>query len=67
MPACPMAIPSVTVIVLNRRGVPPASITPSRAASACASRRVLQGAELLPAETTPTNGRAMSSSESPMA
>ena len=67
MPWCPMAIPSVTVMVLNRRGIPPASLTPIRAASACASSVVLHGAESFPAEAIPTNGRPISSSVSPMA
>ena len=62
-----MAMPSVTVIVLNRRGMPPASFTPSRAMSACASSVVLHGALSLPALTTPTKGRAISSSVRPMA
>jgi hypothetical protein len=29
MPSCPMAMPSVTVIVVNSRGVPFAALTPS--------------------------------------
>ena len=28
MPAWPMAMPSVTVMVVNSRGVPPAAVTP---------------------------------------
>ena len=34
IPWCPMAMPSVTVMVLKRRGMPPFWITPARAASA---------------------------------
>jgi hypothetical protein len=34
MPAWPIAMPSVTVIVVNSRGVPPAAVTPRLAASA---------------------------------
>ncbi len=67
IPWWPIAMPSVTVMVLNRRGVPPPAITPSRQISACAFRVVLQGAESLPALTTPTKGAAISSSVMPMA
>ena len=67
MPWWPMAMPSVTVMVLNRRGVPPPATTPSRQMSAWKSSVVLHGALSLPAETTPTNGRAISSSVMPIA
>ena len=67
MPWWPMAMPSVTVMVLNRRGMPPASVTPSRATSACASSVVLHGALSFPAEAIPTKGRDIASSSSPMA
>jgi hypothetical protein len=67
MPWWPMAMPSVTVIVVNSRGVPPAFATPRLAACACRPRAMLQGAASFQVVTTPTNGRAMSSFERPMA
>ena len=67
IPWWPIAMPSVTVMVLKRRGVPPASITPSRQMSAWKSSVVLHGALSLPAEATATNGRAISSSVMPIA
>ena len=67
MPWWPMAMPSVTVMVLNRNGVPPAARTPPLAMSACALSVVLQGALSLPALTTPTKGLAMSSAVIPIA
>ncbi len=67
MPSWPMAMPSVTVMVQNSRGVPPASRTPALATCAWRMSAMLQGAASFQQETTPTKGRAMSSSESPMA
>ncbi len=67
IPWWPMAMPSVTVIVLKRRGMPPFAVTPPQAMSAWWSSVVLQGALSLPAEATPTNGRPIASSSSPIA
>ena len=44
MPAWPMAMPSVTVMVVNSRGVPLAALTPSLTACACRFSEMLQGA-----------------------
>lgn len=43
MPSCPMAMPSQTAIVLNSKGVPPAAVTPSFAASASCLRCMCPG------------------------
>ena len=67
MPWWPMAMPSVTVIVVNSRGVPPALATPRLTACACRPSAMLQGAASFQVVTTPTNGRAMSSLDRPMA
>ena len=56
MPACPMAIPSVTVMVVNSRGVPWADFTPSFTAWACRLREMLQGAASFQQVATPIKG-----------
>ena len=60
MPSWPMAMPSVTVMVQNSRGVAPAALTPSLTAWAWRIRAVLQGAASFQQEATPTNGWAIS-------
>ena len=67
MPWWPMAMPSVTVMVVNSRGVPPAALTPFLEAWAWRPREMLQGAASFQVVTTPTKGRAISSSVMPMA
>jgi hypothetical protein len=67
IPSCPMAIPSVTVIVVNSRGVPIACFTPSFTACACRFSAMLQGAASFQQVATPTKGWWISASESPMA
>ena len=44
MPAWPIAMPSVTVMVVNSRGVPPAAATLRFTACACRAKAMLQGA-----------------------
>ena len=56
MPSWPMAMPSVTVMVQNSRGVPPAAATPFLAAWAWRISAMLQGAASFQQEATPTNG-----------
>ena len=67
IPSCPMAIPSVTVMVQNSRGVPFAAFTPALAACACRCRAMLQGAASFHVLTTPTKGWLISASVMPMA
>ncbi len=67
MPSCPMAMPSVTVMVVNSRGVPSASLTPSLTAWACRLSAMLQGAASFQQVATPTKGRWISSSVRPIA
>ena len=67
MPACPMAMPSVTVMVVNSLGVPPPAVTPRFAACACRDRVMLQGAASFQVETTPTKGWSISCRERPIA
>ncbi len=67
MPAWPMAMPSVTVIVVNSRGVPPAAFTPRFATCAWRASAMLQGAASFQVVATPTKGWAISSSVMPMA
>jgi hypothetical protein len=67
MPSWPMAMPSVTVIVVNSRGVPPASMTPRLAAWAWRDSAILHGAASFQVVTTPTKGWRISSSVIPMA
>ena len=56
MPSWPMAMPSVTVMVQNSRGVPPAEATPFLTAWAWRISAILQGAASFQQETTPTKG-----------
>jgi hypothetical protein len=56
IPWWPMAMPSVTVIVVNSRGVPLAAATPFLAACACRERAMLHGAASFQQVATPTNG-----------
>ena len=56
MPPWPMAMPSVTVIVQNSRGVPPTEATPSLTAWACRISAMLQGAASFQQVATPTKG-----------
>ena len=56
MPSWPIAIPSVTVIVVNSRGVPPPSFTPCFAAFAWRDSEILQGAASFQHDATPTRG-----------
>ena len=56
IPSCPMAIPSVTVMVVNSLGVPMADFTPSLTAWACLLRAMLQGAASFQHVATPTKG-----------
>ena len=67
MPSWPMAMPSVTVMVVNSRGVPPASRTPFLAACAWRASAMLQGAASFQVDTTPTKGWRISSSFIPIA
>ena len=62
-----MAMPSVTVMVVNSRGVPPAALTPSLAACAWRLSAMLHGAASFQQVATPTKGWAISFSVSPMA
>ena len=61
MPEWPMAMPSVTVMVVNSRGVPPAARTPALAAWAWRDSVMLQGAASFQVVATPTKGLSMSS------
>jgi hypothetical protein len=56
MPSCPIAMPSVTVMVQNSRGVPPAAATPFFTACAWRINAMLQGAASFQQLATPTNG-----------
>ena len=56
MPSCPMAMPSVTVMVQNSRGVPPAAATPFLTACAWRISEMLQGAASFQQVATPTKG-----------
>ena len=49
MPWWPMAMPSVTVMVVNSRGVPPASLTPFLTDCACRLEGDVAGRRLIPA------------------
>jgi len=51
-----MAMPSVTVMVQNSRGVPPAAATPFFAAWAWRMSEMLQGAASFQQLATPTKG-----------
>ena len=67
IPWCPMAMPSVTVMVVNSRGVPCASRTPAFTLCACRLSAMLQGAASFQQVATPTSGWAISSSVMPIA
>ena len=67
MPWWPMAMPSVTVMVVNSRGVPPASATPRLTLWAWRLRAMLQGAASFQQVATPTKGWLIASSPRPMA
>ena len=56
MPSWPMAMPSVTVMVQNSRGVPPPAATPFLTAWAWRISEMLQGAASFQQEATPTKG-----------
>ena len=56
MPSCPMAMPSVTVMVQNSRGVPSAAATPFFTACAWRISEMLHGAASFQQVATPTNG-----------
>ena len=56
MPAWPMAMPSVTVMVVNSRGVPRLAATPFLTACAWRCSEMLQGAASFQAVATPTSG-----------
>ena len=67
IPSWPIAIPSVTVMVQNSRGVPPASFAPRLADCAWRISAMLQGAASFQQVATPTKGWRISASERPMA
>jgi hypothetical protein len=56
MPAWPIAIPSVTVMVQNSRGVAPTAATPFFTTCAWRISAMLQGAASFQQVATPTNG-----------
>ena len=56
MPSCPMAIPPVTVIVVNSRVVPLPCFPPSFTACAWRFSAMLQGAASFQQVATPTSG-----------
>ena len=56
MPSWPIAMPSVTVIVVNSRGVPPAAATPFFTACAWRDSAMLHGAASFQVVATPTSG-----------
>ena len=56
MPSWPIALPSVTVMVQNCRGVPPAEATPFFTACAWRISEMLQGAASFQAVATPISG-----------
>ncbi len=67
MPSVPIAIPSVTEIVLNSMGVPPAARMPSFTFSAIFRWFELHGVSSIQQWATPTSGRDRSSSVKPTA
>ena len=67
MPSLPIAMPSVTAIVLNSIGVPPAACTPRRTSCARSRRVRLHGDTSDQVWITPTKGLAMAASSSPVA
>ena len=62
-----MAMPSVTVMVQNSRGVPPDWLTPRFTDCAWRISAMLQGAASFQQVATPTKGWAISSSVRPIA
>ena len=62
-----MAMPSVTVMVQNSRGVPLAAATPFLTACAWRISAMLQGAASFQQEATPTKGWAICCGVNPMA
>ena len=66
IPAWPIAMPSVTVIVVNSRGVPPAAATPFFAACAWRDSAMLHGAASFQVVTTPMIGWLICSVVSPI-
>ena len=66
MPSWPIAMPSVTVIVVNSRGVPPPAATPFFAACAWRDSAMLHGAASFQVVATPTSGWAICSSVKPI-
>src|ERR1041384_6535425 len=62
-----MAMPSVTVMVVNSRGVPPAAATPRFADCAWRESEMLQGAASFQVVATPTIGCVSCSSVTPIA
>ena len=67
IPSWPMAMPSVTVMVVNSRGVPSDCLTPSFTAWAWRLSAMLQGAASFQQVATPTKGWWISASPRPMA
>src|SRR6185503_1882973 len=67
MPSVPMAMPSVTEIVLNSIGVPPLARMPSATFWVSLRWLELQGVSSMQQWATPTSGRARSSSVKPTA
>ncbi len=67
MPWWPIAMPSVTVMVVNSRGVPPASDTPFLTDWAWRLSAMLHGAASFQQVATPTKGWSISSSVRPIA
>src|SRR5690242_14672193 len=67
MPSLPIAMPSVTAIVLNSIGVPPPATMPRRACCARSRRVRLHGETSDHACTTATSGFAIAPSSSPVA
>ena len=67
IPAWPMAMPSVTVMVVNSRGVPWLAATPFFTAWAWRCSEMLQGAASFQAVATPTSGWWICSVVRPMA
>ena len=67
MPSWPMEMPSLTVIVPNSIGKPPAARTPSLACSASLRSVMLHGVTSFHDEATPTCGLPQSSSVMPTA
>ena len=67
IPSCPIAMPSVTVIVVNSRGVPPAFFTPVLTDWACRFSAILHGAASFQQVATPTQGWWISASVRPIA